>query len=77
MARFDVYDYSHQVPLLLDVQADLLSDLKTPAVIPLPPYTQAKKEELPHLKPVLSVKGKNYVIMTTDIGCASSKPDPA
>jgi toxin CcdB len=68
MARFDVYQYSNAVPLVLDVQAKLLSDLKTRVVVPLLPYSQAKKEELPRLKPVLTVKGKEYVMMTTDIG---------
>ena len=68
MARFDVYLYSKEVPLVLDVQADLLADLKTRAVIPLLPHAQAKKEALPRLKPVLRIKGKDYVMMTTDIG---------
>lgn len=68
MARFDVYQYSAEVPLLLDVQADLLAGLKTRAVVPLLPYAQAKKEELPRLKPVLKVRGKSYMMMTTDIG---------
>ena len=68
MARFDVYQYSNDVPLVLDVQADLLADLKTRAVIPLLPYARAKKEELPRLKPVLKISGKNYVMITTDIG---------
>lgn len=68
MARFDVYQYSNAVPLVLDVQAGLLSDLKTRVVVPLLPYAKAKREELPRLKPVLTVKGKDYVMMTTDIG---------
>ncbi len=68
MARFDVYRYSETVPLVIDVQADLLSGLKTRAVIPLLAQAQAKQEHLPKLKPVIKVKGKNYVLMTTDIG---------
>ena len=68
MARFDVYKYSAAVPFVVDVQADLLSDLKTRVVIPLLPHTQAKKEVLPRLKPVIKIHGKNYVLMTTDIG---------
>jgi toxin CcdB len=68
MARFDVYKYSAAVPYVVDVQADLLSDLKTRVVIPLLPHTQAKKEILPRLKPVVKVHGKDYVLMTTDIG---------
>jgi toxin CcdB len=68
MARFDVYQYSEEVPLVLDVQADLLAGLKTRAVIPLLSHAQAEQEQLPRLKPVLRVKGRNYVMMTTDIG---------
>lgn len=68
MPRFDVHQYSDEVPLILDVQADLLSDLNTRAVVPLLPHAQVKKEELPRLKPILKIKGKNFVMMTTDIG---------
>lgn len=68
MARFDVYRYSDAVPFVIDVQANLLAELKTRAVIPLLPQAQAKQEQLPKLKPVIKVKGKNYVLMTTDIG---------
>lgn len=69
MARFDIYKYgSKAVPLVIDVQADLLSDLNTCAVIPLVPEKQAKKEYLEKLKPIIQIDGKNYVLMTTDIG---------
>ncbi len=68
MARFDVYHYSKKVPLVIDVQADLLAELRTRVVIPLLPQAQAKQEELPRLKPVIRVKGKKYILMTTDIG---------
>lgn len=69
MARFDVYAYeSKSVPLVVDIQADLLSDLASCVVIPLIPETKAKKEALPRLKPVIDIEGKTYVLMTTDIG---------
>ena len=68
MARFDVYKYSPDVPFLVDIQADLLSGLKTRAVIPLLPQAQAKHEVLPRLKPIIKINGKNYVLITTDIG---------
>ena len=69
MARFDVYKCkSEAVPLVIDVQADLLSDLSTCAVLPLIPEKQAKKEVLPKLKPIIKIEGVNYVLMTTDIG---------
>ncbi len=68
MAQFDVYRYSEAVPFVVDIQADLLSGLKTRTVIPLLAQAQAKQEQLPKLKPIIKVKGKNYVLMTTDIG---------
>lgn len=69
MARFDVYKYNNPtVPLVLEVQADILSELGTCVVIPLIPETKAKQETLPKLKPVVAIEGKNYILMTTDIG---------
>jgi toxin CcdB len=68
MTQFDVYRYSKEVPFVVDVQANLLSGLKTRAVIPLLPFAQAQTEQLPKLKPVIKVKGENYILMTTDMG---------
>jgi toxin CcdB len=69
MARFDVYKYNNtSVPLVIEVQADLLSGLNTCAVLPLVLEKYAKKEALPKLKPVVEVNGKRYILMTTDIG---------
>lgn len=49
MARFDVYRYSDAVPFVVDVQADLLAELKTRTVIPLLPQNQARQEQMPKL----------------------------
>ena len=67
MARFDVYRYSEEVPFVIDVQANLLTSLKTRVVVPLLPQAQAKQEHLPKLPPVIKLKGKNYILMTTDM----------
>ena len=67
MARFDVHEYGGTIPLVLDVQADLLSDLNTRMVVPLVPLTGAEREVLPRLKPVIAVGGKDYVMVTTDM----------
>lgn len=68
MARFDVYKYNNPaVPLVLDVQANLFSELGTCVVIPLILEAEAKQEALQKLKPVIAVEGKNYILMTTDI----------
>ncbi len=69
MARFDIYRYaSKSAPLLVDVQADLLSDLNSRVVVPLLPTAKTGNEELPRLKPKIEISGKDYILMTTDIG---------
>ena len=68
MARFDVYQHTKRAPLILDLQADLLADLKTRAVVPLLAFAQAKDEKIPRLMPVLRIQGKSYMMMTPDIG---------
>lgn len=68
MARFDVYRFpSKAAPLVVDVQADLLSELASRVVVPLAPAGRAGREALPQLKPKISVEGKDYIFMTTDI----------
>ena len=74
MARFDVYiNSSKSVPLVLDVQADLLSELATCVVIPLVPESSAQKEVASRLKPVIRIQDKNYILMTTDIAAVTRK----
>jgi toxin CcdB len=68
VARFDVYQQSERVPFLLDIQANLFADLNTRTVIPLMPQAGGgKSEALLRLKPILTVKGQTYVMVTTDI----------
>ena len=68
MARFDVYKYKRAIPpLVVDVQADILSDIKSRVVIPLYPLQKAGSESQHRLKPVITIHGKNYVLMTTEI----------
>jgi toxin CcdB len=69
MARFDVHELRVQtdVPLVVDVQADLLDDLRTRVVIPLLPLAVAKDEVTARLKPVLHIAGEPHVLMTTDL----------
>jgi len=57
MARFDIFGYkSQKVPLVLDVQADLLHDLNTCVVVPLIPESLGKAETVPKLKSVLNIR---------------------
>lgn len=67
MARFDVFAFSKSIPFVLDVQADLLSGLNTRVVVPLLPVAQSGTEVLERLKPLITIKGQDYVLMTTDI----------
>ena len=69
MARFDVHrnkSSSPIVPYLLDVQADLLSNLRTRVVVPLVPLTQFGTP-MTRLNPIFVVAGVETVMATTDI----------
>ena len=68
MARFDVYSFpSTQTPLVVDVQANILSDLSTRVVVPLVELARVKREPLPRLKPVINIHGTQYVFQATEI----------
>tara|TARA_R110001599_G_scaffold1644_2_gene8164 strand:- start:1882 stop:2190 length:309 start_codon:yes stop_codon:yes gene_type:complete len=69
MARFDIYALNRaEVPYVLEVQADLLSDLASTVVVPLVPADVAKAETMRKLKPEIIIKGESFCLMTTDIG---------
>jgi len=67
MARFDVYAFGHGVPYVVDVQADIFSDIGSRVVIPLIPGALARSETMPRLKPTLQLAGEAYALITTDI----------
>ena len=52
------------VPLLLDVQNDLLSDLETRMVVPLCPLSAMKGQALRTLMPILEIEGERFVMLT-------------
>ena len=55
-------------PLLLDVQADLLSGLGTRAVIPLAPASaEARRATMHTLTPVFRIHGKDYIAVTPQL----------
>lgn len=69
MSRFDVFEFaSENVPYVLQVQADLFSDLSTVVVVPLLPDAKNKKEKLGELTPVFLINDKKYVMQTANIG---------
>lgn len=55
------------VPLLLNVQSDLVEDLGTRVVAPLYPAAALKGKTLRTLTPTLEVDGKQYVMMTPQL----------
>ena len=67
MARFDVYTFSHGVPYVIDVQADIFADIGSRVVIPLVPATSVRNEAMPRLKPILRLADDRYALITTDI----------
>lgn len=69
MARFDVFEFNgHDVPFVLQVQADLFSDLSTVVVVPLLPEAKNRKMILGHLTPVVRINGEKYIMQTANIG---------
>lgn len=78
MARFDVYRNptrgAADVPLLLDVQADLLGDLGTRVVIPLRRAERFPDARPPaELMPVVEVEGSRYVVETPKLAAVPAR----
>jgi toxin CcdB len=69
MARFDVYTLPNtKIPYVLDVQADILSDLSTRVVVPLFLAESDQRESFhKRLKPSFLIEKKLYNMMTTEI----------
>lgn len=69
MARFDLFRVnSRRIPLMVDVQAEILGDLASRVVIPLRAVEPAVEPQLPRLKTVLVIDDQPYLLLTTDIG---------
>lgn len=72
MAQFWVYENknpaSHkQYPYLLDIQNDLLSELRTTVVIPLCPSNLAEGMQISQLNPSLHINGEIFITMTQNL----------
>ena len=63
MAKYDVFPNPNGDGYLLEVQTDLLDDLKTRVVVPLIPYSSDIKT-LRRLNPVFTIGGKQYFMFT-------------
>lgn len=67
MPRLDVYPIPGGGPgYVVDVQADLLTHLRTRAVVPLLPQDQTAKP-IQELNPVFEIKGQMFVMLTQAI----------
>ena len=72
MAQFDLYANADKVsartyPLLLEVQADLLSALPTTVVIPLAKPAVVGDRPIGGLNPVASFDGREWVLMVQEL----------
>lgn len=78
MAQFTVYANPNSpacatYPYLLDIQSDLLDDLRTTVVIPLSPLRLAGKAAISRLCPVLDIDGEPYVAITQQLAAVDRK----
>ena len=72
MAQFAVYRNQdpatrQRVPLLLDVQHDLLGEFASRVVVPLYPVADVERHVVGTLTPVFEIEGRGYVVVTQEI----------
>ncbi|OGT88472.1 MAG: plasmid maintenance protein CcdB [Gammaproteobacteria bacterium RIFOXYA12_FULL_61_12] len=72
MAQFKVYVNQNKAtektyPYLLDIQSNLLDDLRTRVVIPLCPTSLAGKAAITKLCPILEIEGNHFIALTQQI----------
>jgi toxin CcdB len=61
------------IPLLLDVQNELLDGIATRVVVPMSPVSVHEGRSIQSLMPIVSVDGKDYVLLTPQLaGVAKS-----
>lgn len=78
MAQFTVFENPNRstraiYPYLLDIQSDLLNDLRTTVVIPLAPLRLVGKAAISRLCPVLEIDGESYVAFTQQLAGVERK----
>lgn len=69
MAQFDVHvdRVGKLYPLLVDVQADLLSRLDTRVVVPLAPRKKFSATPIKRLNPIVTIGGVEYVAVVQEL----------
>lgn len=78
MAHLKVYENANSTsnkkyPYLLDVQTNLLSDLRTTVVIPLAPASSSGNMAITKLCPIVDIKNKRFVAMTQQLAGVERK----
>jgi toxin CcdB len=78
MAQFEVYENPNRAsrktfPFLLDIQSDLLSELRTTVVIPLCPVAEVGHDAITKLCPVMAVNGKRFVALSHQLAGVDRK----
>ena len=73
MRRFHVYEFRGGTgraayPLVLNVQSELLDDLRTRVIVPLAPAAGFKAKILAGLMPLLEIEGEPHVMLTAQLG---------
>lgn len=69
MAQFIAYQNKNKTtkktyPYLLDIQSNLLDEVRTTVVIPLTPMATGSNIALSKLCPIFDLEGKKYIAMT-------------
>lgn len=72
MAQFVVYENTNRAtkklyPYLLDVQSNLLNDLRTTIVIPLCPKSVATDAAITKLCPIFEIDDEKYIALTQQL----------
>ena len=72
MGQFTVYENKNAktkkaYPYLLDIQADLLEELRTTVVIPLCKASQLSDQTITNLCPMVEINGEKYVALTQQL----------
>jgi toxin CcdB len=78
MPQFRLYKNANKAtqkhyPYLLDIQSNLLSDLRTTVVIPLMPKRLAGNHIISRLNPVVRIKSGNFIVMTQNLAGVDRK----
>ncbi len=73
MRRFHAYELRSATgrasyPLVLNVQGELVEDLRTRVVVPLAPAAGFKGKVISRLMPLLDIEGESWVMLTAQLG---------